>query len=84
MQFSSLSRITGEAIASVVICDLEALNLDICNVRGQGYDGAANMSSDRVGLQAYIYSRSLHLLYIHTVLVTALISSSVTLVVAFQ
>ena len=54
LQFSSLSRITGEAIASVVICDLEALNLDICNVRGQGYDGAANMSSDRVGLQAYI------------------------------
>ncbi len=36
LKFSSLTRLTGKAIASVVIRDLEGLGLDICNIRGQG------------------------------------------------
>ena len=31
---------------------LQGLGLEIENVRGQGYDGAANMSSDNVGCSA--------------------------------
>lgn len=49
-----LTHITGEAIATSVLNDLEELGLDVANVRGQGYDGASNMSSACVGLQALI------------------------------
>ncbi len=54
LKFSSLTKLTGEAITSVVNRDLEGLGLDICNIRGQGYDGASNMFSSRIGLQACI------------------------------
>lgn len=33
---------------------MEALDLDVKNVRGQGYDGAANMASERIGVQSRI------------------------------
>lgn len=65
MQFSSLSRITGESIASVILSDLEQLGLDVCNIRGQGYDGASNMSSDRVGVQALIREKAPLAVYTH-------------------
>ena len=45
VKLSSLTRLTRKAIASVVVSDLEGLGLDICRIRGQGYDGASNMSS---------------------------------------
>lgn len=45
---------TGEAIASCVLRNLTELGLDVKNVRGQGYNGASNMSSERIGLQALI------------------------------
>ena len=35
-----------------MLCDLENLELDMANLRGQGYDGTLNVSSDHVGLQA--------------------------------
>ena len=49
LKFSVLTRITGE---SIVACVLKDLGLDDANCRGQGYDGASNMSSAHVGLQA--------------------------------
>ena len=52
IQFSTLTRVTGEAIAARICSDFADLGLDIKNIRGQGYDGASNMSSSRVGLQA--------------------------------
>ena len=52
------TRVTGEAIAARVCSDLADLGLDIKNIRGQGYDGASNMSSSRVGLQALIKEKS--------------------------
>ena len=58
LKFSSLTRLTGKAIASVVVSDLEGLGLDICRIRGQGYDGASNMSSSRIGLQACIREKA--------------------------
>ena len=54
IQFSTLVRVTGDAIAAQICNDLEGLNLDIKNVRGQGYDGASNMSSERIGVQTLI------------------------------
>ena len=43
--FLSLERITGEAIAAAILDVLPKWNLNIKNCRGQGYDGASNMSS---------------------------------------
>ena len=53
------------AIAACVLKDLEQLGLDIVNVRGQGYDGASNMSSAHVGLQALIREKSPLAVYTH-------------------
>ena len=52
--FQNLQRITGEAIASSILDTLPQWNLDIKNCRGQGYDGASNMSSSRRGTQALV------------------------------
>ena len=46
--FIHLPRITGEVIAETIVSTLQGLGLEIENVRGQGYDCAANMSSDNV------------------------------------
>ena len=50
LQFTQLTRVTGEAIAKQLFSDLKDLNIDIKIIRGQGYDGAKNMSSERVGV----------------------------------
>ena len=60
-----MTRLTGYAIASVVVSDLEGLGLDICSIRGQGYDGASNMSSSRIGLQACIREKATLAVYTH-------------------
>ena len=52
--FIHLRRITGEVIAETIVSTLQGLGLEIENVRGQGYDGAANKSSDNVGVQRRI------------------------------
>ena len=40
LQFTQLTRVTGEAIAKQLFSDLKDLNIDIKKIRGQGYDGA--------------------------------------------
>ena len=53
--FHNLQRIAGEAMASSILDTLPQSNLDIKNCRGQGYDGASNMSPSRRGTQALIH-----------------------------
>ena len=60
-----MTRLTGKAIASVVVSDIEGLGLDICRIHGQGYDGASNMSSSRIGLQACIREKAPLAVYTH-------------------
>ena len=52
--FIHLERATMEAIAHAVIECLKDHNIDISKARGQSYDGAQCMSSDKVGVQARI------------------------------
>ena len=54
LAFILLKRVTGEAIFSAIIKTLEDCHPDISNLRGQTYDGASNMSSVNVGVQARI------------------------------
>ena len=63
--FITVKRITGEALATALLSWLEAHNLDVSLCRGQGYDGASNMSSNAVGVQARIREASPLAFYTH-------------------
>ena len=65
MTFLSLERLTGRFIAEKIIEFLKDNDLNVENIRGQGYDGASNMSSERVGVQAQIKELSPLATYIH-------------------
>ena len=54
VEFLHLRRITGAYISAEIKAALEKWNLPIADMRGQGYDGASNMSSDNVGVQALL------------------------------
>ena len=60
-----MERITGEAIASASLDVLPKWNLNIKDCRGQGYDGASNMSSVRRGTQALLLEECLLAVYTH-------------------
>ena len=53
-EFKDLERTTGAAVSAVLLATLEALNIPI----NQGYDGAASISSERVGVQAKILAHA--------------------------
>ena len=54
INFSRVPRITGAILAATIKDVLSDSNINIENMRGQTYDGAANMASDQVGVQAQI------------------------------
>ncbi len=64
------SSTTGEQISKIVSDVLLRLNLPLSGLRGQTYDGAANMSGHLSGVQAHIRKNS-HLLFMFTVGLTA-------------
>ena len=57
--------VTGKKLASAMVGRLESWDLNIANCRGQAYDGAANMSSSRTGVQARIAAISPPAFYTH-------------------
>lgn len=68
--FVRLARTTGEAVATSILEGLQSWSLDVKNCRGQGYDGAASMSSAARGTQALSDKGALKQ-SIHTVMHTA-------------
>ena len=54
LDFVELIRTTGTHIAEAIMLSLAQNKVDILKCRGQAYDGAAAMSSERVGVQARI------------------------------
>lgn len=65
LTFVQLDRITGEQIAESILDFLKESNIPVENMRGQGYDGASNMSSNRVGVQARIREKAPLATYMH-------------------
>lgn len=61
----SVSETTGKGLAKVAMDVLLRLNLPIHGLRGQTYDGAANMSGKHVGAQALIKQHQPVALYVH-------------------
>lgn len=59
IDFLHLKRTTGEAIANKIVEVLTENNIPVNKIRGQAYDGAAAMSSEKVGCQARINSINL-------------------------
>ena len=55
----------GEAIANQIIHIIQRAGLDIKLFRGQGYDGASNMSSEAVGVQSRIKALCQKAMYVH-------------------
>ena len=65
VDFKSLERTSGAAIFKAILETLGNLNIPIQDCRGQGYDGAAAMSSGRVGAQAEIRKQAPKPIYTH-------------------
>ncbi|KAG9282540.1 52 kDa repressor of the inhibitor of the protein kinase-like [Astyanax mexicanus] len=65
LEICTLPRITGRHIASAIKDVLSHLSIEIADCRGQGYDGASNMSSENVGVQALIKKDAPKALYMH-------------------
>ncbi len=61
-----LKRITREYIRKIITDTLEfTIGLDFNGLVGQGYDGAANMSTAAVGTHAVVKRKSPKALYTH-------------------
>ena len=65
LEFKDLERTTGAAVSETLLSTLCSLNIPIEDCRGQGYDGAASMSSQRVGVQANILTHAPNAAYVH-------------------
>ena len=65
VDFVYLQGTSGKDIADAIIATLEAHRLPITDIRGQGYDGAAAMSSNNVRVQVRIREVSPLAVYTH-------------------
>ncbi|KAK0134978.1 Zinc finger MYM-type protein 1 [Merluccius polli] len=65
LQVCNVSTTTGEEMEKTVLDLLQMNDLQIENMRGQGYDGAANMSGQYKGLQTRILQHNAKALYVH-------------------
>ncbi len=63
--FVKLKRVRAIDITEAIINSIENLGLSLCNLRGQGYDGASTMSGERGGVQAKILEKQPKALYTH-------------------
>lgn len=65
LEFFHVDHITGKFIATTILQAIEKLGLSIENVVGQSYDGAPNMSSEKIGVQTRIKKYAPKALYVH-------------------
>ena len=63
--FVKLKRIRAIDITEAIIHSIESLGLSLCNLRGQGYDGASTMSGVKAGVQATIVEKQPKTIYAH-------------------
>jgi len=63
VEFIKLPRFRAMDIATAIIA---AIGLSLTNLRGQGYDGASNMSGHKAGVQKQIRDKQPKALYTHS------------------
>lgn len=54
IDFLNVQSSTGENLTKVLLTELENLNLEVGNIRGQGYDNGSNMKGIHAGVQKRI------------------------------
>lgn len=57
LKFTPVDNTSGENIANTIISVMEALKLDLTKLRGQGYDGASNMTGKIKGVKTRILQK---------------------------
>ncbi len=62
IDFAKLKRVRAIDITEV-IHSIDNLGLSLCNLRGQGYNGASTMSGEKGGVQAKILEKQPKALY---------------------
>lgn len=67
MEFVPVFDITGEGLSNTIEEKLNQLDLDLANLRGQGYDGASFMRGQFRGVQALLRKKYPKAIYIPTV-----------------
>ena len=65
VSFVKLDRVRAQDIANSIISAIEGLGLSLNELRGQGYDGASNMSGEKSGVQKRIRDIQPKALYTH-------------------
>lgn len=65
IDFIHLKRATGKLVGQAIMTLLRRNGLDVKDIRGQAYDGASAMSSDKVGTQAQIKAENPLAMYTH-------------------
>ena len=65
VSFVKLDRVRAQDIANSIISTIEGLGLSLNELRGQGYDGASNMSGEKSGVQKRIRDIQPKALYTH-------------------
>jgi hypothetical protein len=65
LTFVEVSDLTGKALAETIKTNLTKVGLDLSNMRGQGYDGAAAMRGQFRGVQAIISEAYPKAIYTH-------------------
>ena len=65
LELVPLKRVTGVFIGEAILSKLEEWQLPAKDMRGQGYDGAKSMSSERVGCQAIVRQQASLAVYTH-------------------
>jgi hypothetical protein len=65
ISFTQIGALTGASIGANLIQVLTDCGLDVKDCRGQGYDGASNMSSQRKGVQSVLRAHQPLAAYVH-------------------
>lgn len=65
IRFVKVADLTGETLGRTIASTLQKSGLSLSNLRGQGYDGASNMSGNFKGSQAYISELQPIAVYVH-------------------
>jgi len=65
MEFVKLPRVRARDIATAIVTAIENFDLSLANLRGQGYDGASNMSGHTSGVQKLIRDKQPKAFYTH-------------------
>ena len=63
--FMETASTTGQSLFELIKTTLQSNSLDLSKIVGQGYDGASNMSSSRVGVSGLMRNEAPRAIYIH-------------------